>query len=143
MSFPPHPGAPLGRGARLRPLHPPKPGVTALPVCAIWAAARSVVATAARTARAALATDGEPLATDGNPRATPGSVPDPRRTKAAAAELAEFVYELLDAHADTAELASGLDLDHDWRAHLEYLRALQRHGRHLLAEASRAPALAA
>jgi hypothetical protein len=51
-------------------------------------------------------------------------------------ELAQLVYELLDAHADTAELASALDLDHDWLAHLDYLRALQRHCRRVLAETS-------
>jgi hypothetical protein len=48
--------------------------------------------------------------------------------------LAELVYELLDAHADTADLASGLELDRDWLSHLHYLRALQREGRRLLAE---------
>lgn len=47
-------------------------------------------------------------------------------------ELAGLVYELLDAHHDTLELAR--DLPHErWRAHLEYLRALQRKGREQLA----------
>jgi len=53
--------------------------------------------------------------------------------------LAELIYELLDAHADTAELASGLELPGEWRAHLEYLRALQRHGREALARMSLEP----
>lgn len=45
-----------------------------------------------------------------------------------------LIYELLDAHDDTSRLATGTDvLDHDWRAHLDYLRALQRKGREALA----------
>jgi hypothetical protein len=48
--------------------------------------------------------------------------------------LTMLIYELLDAHADTAELAAGLQHDPLWRAHLEYLRALQRAGRHALAQ---------
>jgi hypothetical protein len=40
-----------------------------------------------------------------------------------------FVYELLDAHDDTARLADRLAPDPEWRAHLGYLRALQRAGR--------------
>jgi hypothetical protein len=47
--------------------------------------------------------------------------------------LAELVYELLDAHADTTELASELDLNREWLSHLDYLRALQREGRRVLA----------
>jgi hypothetical protein len=51
-------------------------------------------------------------------------------------ELTELVYELLDAHADTAELVADHALeDERWCAHLEYLQALQRHGRGLLARA--------
>lgn len=45
----------------------------------------------------------------------------------------ELVYELLDAHADTAELAGDLSWDPRWAAHLDYLRALQRTGRETLA----------
>ena len=50
-----------------------------------------------------------------------------------APELLSLVYELLDAHADTVEI--GADLSHElrWQAHLEYLRALQRNGREILA----------
>jgi hypothetical protein len=44
-----------------------------------------------------------------------------------------LIYELLDAHDDTARLAGHLVPDPDWRAHLEYLRALHRTGRELLA----------
>jgi hypothetical protein len=48
-------------------------------------------------------------------------------------ELALVVYELLDAHDDTMRLAEGLEDDERWRAHLDYLRALQRVGREALA----------
>ncbi|HEX4805206.1 MAG TPA: hypothetical protein VFU94_04835 [Conexibacter sp.] len=47
--------------------------------------------------------------------------------------LVELVYELLDAHDDTARLAAELAGDERWDAHLDYLRALQRAGRALLA----------
>jgi hypothetical protein len=48
-----------------------------------------------------------------------------------------LVYELLDAHQDTVELADEF-VDEPWRAHLEYIRALQRTGRELLATAQAA-----
>jgi hypothetical protein len=44
-----------------------------------------------------------------------------------------FVYELLDAHADTARIATDTGSDPSWAAHLAYLRALQRIGHELLA----------
>jgi hypothetical protein len=50
-------------------------------------------------------------------------------------ELEALVYELLDAHDDTAQLAVGRG-DIAWAIHLDYLRALQRRGRELLARAS-------
>ena len=50
----------------------------------------------------------------------------------AGAHLAVLAYELLDAHADTAQLADGLPSDPSWAAHLDYLRALQRKGREML-----------
>lgn len=52
------------------------------------------------------------------------------------APFEELVYELLDAHADTASLAASLASDPAWAAHLDYLRSLQRVGRMLLARAS-------
>ena len=52
---------------------------------------------------------------------------------AASAGLAELAYELLDAHTDTAQLVDGLPYDPSWAAHLDYLRALQRKGREMLA----------
>ena len=47
--------------------------------------------------------------------------------------LADLVYELLDAHADTIRLTGDLTHDVEWAAHLEYLRGLQRVGREALA----------
>jgi hypothetical protein len=44
-----------------------------------------------------------------------------------------LVYELLDAHADTARLVRAGVADEDWPAHLDYLRCLQRRGREVLA----------
>jgi hypothetical protein len=44
-----------------------------------------------------------------------------------------LIYELLDAHQDTAEIAQDLCDDPEWASHLEYLRALQRIGREMLA----------
>jgi hypothetical protein len=51
-------------------------------------------------------------------------------------ELALLVYELLDAHDDTVRLADGPESDLRWRAHLDYLRGLQRVGREALARAT-------
>jgi hypothetical protein len=66
-------------------------------------------------------------ANDSNPGGDHGRDAD------AAASLAALAYELLDAHADTAQLADGLPHDLSWAAHLDYLRALQRKGREMLA----------
>jgi hypothetical protein len=46
--------------------------------------------------------------------------------------LIRLAYELADAHDDTRRLAEGLE-DPAWRAHLDYLRALQRTAREMLA----------
>lgn len=47
----------------------------------------------------------------------------------------ELIYELLDAHDDTSQLASAMgELEPAWRAHLEYLRALQRKAREAVAQ---------
>ena len=48
--------------------------------------------------------------------------------------LIDLIYELLDAHSDTVELASPID-DPAWEAHTDYVRALQRRGREILAVA--------
>ena len=58
-------------------------------------------------------------------------------TTTSSTELVALVYELLDAHHDTAELASETGVDRSnmrWRGHLDYLRALQRKGRETLAQ---------
>jgi hypothetical protein len=49
------------------------------------------------------------------------------------ADTITLIYELLDAHKDTAEIAQDLCDDPQWAAHLDYLRALQRSGREMLA----------
>ncbi len=63
------------------------------------------------------------------------------RTEQPDGALVELVYELLDAHLDTKELADaeGLDDFPEWCAHLEYLTALQRTARELLAGADTEP----
>ena len=53
--------------------------------------------------------------------------------------LTTLVYELLDAHEDTANLAADLIDDPRWSAHLDYLRGLQRVGREALADISGPP----
>ena len=47
--------------------------------------------------------------------------------------MVQLVYELLDAHEDTARLAAEFVPDAGWDAHLNYLRDLQRLGREALA----------
>jgi hypothetical protein len=47
--------------------------------------------------------------------------------------LARLIYELLDAHYDTARLAEDVADDECWHAHLGYLRDLQRVAREVLA----------
>jgi hypothetical protein len=47
----------------------------------------------------------------------------------------ELVYELLDAHSDTIALVAA-PVEPAWDAHLDYLRALQRRARGILAEAT-------
>jgi hypothetical protein len=49
------------------------------------------------------------------------------------ASFVDLVYELLDAHHDTAVLARELSADEHWQVHLGYLRDLQRVGREWLA----------
>jgi hypothetical protein len=71
-----------------------------------------------------------------HPGATGTSGGGPHRPDAeASAGLAELAYELLDAHTDTAQMVDGLQDDPSWAAHLDYLRALQRKGREMLARA--------
>ena len=137
MSFAPHPGALHGRGAWLTPLSARQPGAAAaLPLAAARAVAGALFMVASRISAGAL--PGAALR-----RVEPSEGEAGETAQAPSLEFADFVYELLDAHADTAELASRLELDVEWHAHLEYLRALQRHGRGLLAQVSPASSLAA
>jgi hypothetical protein len=48
-------------------------------------------------------------------------------------ELLSLLYELLDAHTDTIEIGAGLAEELRWRVHLDYLRALQRKTREMVA----------
>jgi hypothetical protein len=50
--------------------------------------------------------------------------------------LAPLIYELLDAHYDTALLTEEVADDERWHAHLAYLRDLQRVAREVLATAT-------
>jgi hypothetical protein len=72
----------------------------------------------------ALAASSHPDMTDANP---PADLCD---------DLARLVYELLDAHYDTARLAEDVAEDERWHTHLSYLRDLQRIAREVLATAS-------
>jgi hypothetical protein len=51
------------------------------------------------------------------------------------AALVSLTYELLDAHADTARLATDHATAPEWHNHLAYQRDLQRVGREALARA--------
>jgi Na+/phosphate symporter len=51
-------------------------------------------------------------------------------------ELTQLVYELLDAHEDTARLAEEAASEAAWALHLDYLRDLQRVGREVLGKAA-------
>jgi hypothetical protein len=76
---------------------------------------------------------------------TPHQPRYPRRAIAplpgACEQLTRLVYELLDAHDDTARIAAGQDLDVRWQAHLSYLRDLQRVAHELLARAGQLPGI--
>ena len=62
------------------------------------------------------------------------TVIDTNISSAAALEyMSSLIYELLDAHIDTANLARRLEVDPDWAAHLDYIRDLQRVAREGLA----------
>jgi len=58
---------------------------------------------------------------------------DADQSEIRASDIVGLVYELLDAHVDTLQLAGDSAHGHDWAAHLDYLRDLQRVGREALA----------
>jgi hypothetical protein len=105
------------------------PAATALKIqAAVWAGEALICL---RLGAAVLRAHSVPQAVHPAPETTGGGdhLPDAE----AAAGLAALAYELLDAHADTAQLADGLPYDRPWAAHLDYLRSLQRKGRETLA----------
>lgn len=60
-----------------------------------------------------------------------------QRERASLTTAAELLQELLDAQMDTVELVVGdARTDIAWLSHLEYLRALHRHGESVLARIS-------
>lgn len=63
-----------------------------------------------------------------------GESPDPAPDRLHPSQVTMLIYELLDAHLDTAELARDCEDEPDWSAHLSYLNALQRYGRQVLAQ---------
>ncbi len=69
-------------------------------------------------------------------RRTPLPPGDPVDEKIAS--LVALAYELLDAHADTAQLDADDASEAEWSSHLGYLRDLQRVGRETLAQAAAA-----
>jgi hypothetical protein len=72
--------------------------------------------------------------TEAEAPASPTGVPSAARAAALSfGELASLIYELLDAHDDTARIARHCPSEDMWEAHLDYLRALQRRGREVLA----------
>ena len=106
--------------------------LTTIPVRgAVWAGGALICL---RLGAAALRAQSVPHAIHSAQDATAGG--DRQLDSAASASLAALTYELLDAHADTAQLADGLPYDRSWAAHLDYLRALQRKGRETLARAA-------
>jgi hypothetical protein len=73
------------------------------------------------------------------PVPSPAAATGPRDLQdrpATTADVVPLIYELLDAHQDTAVLAEPLWLDPHWQLHLGYLRELQRAGREVLARVS-------
>jgi hypothetical protein len=76
---------------------------------------------------------GPPAGSRSDQLRTPSSARAQRECEPAPSTVACLVYELLDAHDDTAQMASDLESDPLWQAHLDYLRALQRKGRETLA----------
>lgn len=84
--------------------------------CALWRASRTAI-----TAMC-----------PGPPRVASAEAPASPRPPA----IEGLVYELLDAHLDTSRLATDMEHNPIWQAHLEYLTALQRIGRETLAHMS-------
>lgn len=69
------------------------------------------------------------------PRISQTTAVEPESSATLSIPLVGLVYELLDAHEDTAQLATDFACDPAWSTHLSYLRQLQRVGREVLADA--------
>jgi hypothetical protein len=105
------------------------PASTAIGLQASVCAGRALICL--RFGAAARRAQSAPQALDPASDTTAGG--DRQPDSAEVASLAALAYELLDAHTDTAQLVDGLAYDPSWAAHLDYLRALQRKGREMLA----------
>lgn len=80
---------------------------------------------------------GGPVSSTGAPSSIMrGAAASKKTPQGATTDPIGLLYELLDAHLDTADLAAGFECDELWAAHLGYLRALQRIGRQALGEMS-------
>jgi hypothetical protein len=99
-------------------------------------APRSVVLSGLDTSRAVVRAVREGMAPAGRDQSRVHSHATSRAHATIAAEIA-LIHELLDAHDDTALMAGELALKPCWQAHLDYLRALQRRGRELVAQLAR------
>jgi hypothetical protein len=67
-----------------------------------------------------------------HPKAAQPQIGGPAKT-ASDQQIALLIYELLDAHFDTAKLVGRASDGPEWEVHLAYLRDLQRTGRTVLA----------
>ena len=56
-----------------------------------------------------------------------------QRERTSLATVVELLEELLEANMDTVDLVGDAGTDVAWRSHVEYLRALHRHGAAVLA----------
>jgi hypothetical protein len=112
----------------------PDPGGDYPPQAAGWGRDEPGVATCVADAVRAAVVAGEAVIRSVVRRPSPAGA-DPSGGDTGAARVHEtLIYELLDAHADTADLAADLGAEPHWAAHLDYLRALQREGRQTLAQ---------
>jgi hypothetical protein len=99
-----------------------------------WKIRTAAVGWAIRLAATTVPTDLPPTASGtigGGPTVT-----DDKPMGLTSAEISALIYELLDAHGDTADMAAQIEHDPEWAAHLDYLCALQRKGREALASLS-------
>ena len=101
-------------------------------------ALRASARRAAATAHASVAALRRAAPAGPRPASPVGILPkvEPADPAAMMRVIVPLVYELLDAHWDTAVLAGPLSSDPHWRLHLAYVRELQRVSREVLARVS-------